>query len=133
MNGLFGGGQVSGIFKLFRLRFPTYVFADLPEDYGIISNHLGDQPYFGIWNFWANEVEIYCQAGHFKTKKPYLEKRIIKNLLHQKLRVNIQHWIKKGSRLSRFAIISDALHWTHIERPENVAKACLDFIEDNNS
>ena len=37
---------------------------------------------------------------------------------------------KKGSRFDRFVIISEALHWTHIERPENVAKACLDFILD---
>ena len=27
-------------------------------------------------------------------------------------------------------IVSDALHWTHIERPENVAWACMDFIVD---
>ena len=38
---------------------------------------------------------------------------------------------KKGSRFSRFVIISNALHWTHIERPENVARACLDFIKEN--
>ena len=36
-------------------------------------------------------------------------------------------------QLKRFAIISDALHWTHIERPENVAYACMDFIKDNNN
>ena len=41
--------------------------------------------------------------------------------------------LKKGSRFSRFVIISDALHWTHIERPENVAYACMDFIKDNNN
>ena len=39
--------------------------------------------------------------------------------------------IKKGARFSRFVIIKDALHWTHIERPENVAAACFDFIKDN--
>ncbi|MDP7356729.1 MAG: hypothetical protein QF843_05460, partial [Candidatus Thalassarchaeaceae archaeon] len=38
---------------------------------------------------------------------------------------------KEGGRFSRFSIISDALHWTHIERPENVAWACMDFIADN--
>ena len=38
---------------------------------------------------------------------------------------------KGGGRFSRFSIISDALHWTHIERPENVAWACMDFIADN--
>ena len=38
---------------------------------------------------------------------------------------------KEGGRFSRVSIISDALHWTHIERPENVAWACMDFIADN--
>ena len=69
-------------FKLFRFRFPTYVFADLPEDYGIISNHTGDQPYFGIWNFWANEVEDLLPGGTFQNRKILFGKRIIKNLLH---------------------------------------------------
>ena len=27
-------------------------------------------------------------------------------------------------------IVSKSLHWTHIERPENVAYACVDFIND---
>ena len=38
---------------------------------------------------------------------------------------------KEAGRFSRFSIISDALHWTHIERPDNVAWACMDFIVDN--
>ena len=37
---------------------------------------------------------------------------------------------KEGGRFSRFCIVSDALHWTHIERPDNVAWACMDFIVD---
>ena len=31
--GLIGFGKVTGIFRLFRLRFPTYIFADLPDDF----------------------------------------------------------------------------------------------------
>ena len=38
---------------------------------------------------------------------------------------------KESGRFSRFSIISDALHWTHIERPDNVEWACMDFIVDN--
>ena len=132
LNGLFGGGQVSGIFKLFRFRFPTYVFADLPEDYGIISNHTGDQPYFGIWNFWANEVEDLLPGGTFQDRKDPIWKKNYQKFVTSKAEGKYSTLrTKKGSRFSRFVIISDALHWTHIERPENVAKACLDFIEDN--
>ena len=41
LAGLFGAGQVAGIFRLFRLKSPTYFFAYLPKDFGFISYHTG--------------------------------------------------------------------------------------------
>ena len=38
LRGLVGGGHVKGIFRLFRLKFPTYVFADLPNHHGAVNN-----------------------------------------------------------------------------------------------
>ena len=37
---------------------------------------------------------------------------------------------KKGGRFNRFIIVSKSLHWTHIERPENVAYPRVGFIKD---
>ena len=37
---------------------------------------------------------------------------------------------KKESGFNRFVIVSKSLHWTHIERPENVAYPRVDFIKD---
>ena len=130
--GLFGFGKVTGIFRLFRLRFPTYIFADLPGDFGIISNHTGDQPYWGIWNFWPNEIEDLLPGGKFQdrhdpTWKKNWKKFVKTNSSNKYSTIKT----KKGARFSRFVIIKDALHWTHIERPENVAAACFDFIKDN--
>ena len=130
--GLIGFGKVRGIFRLFRLRFPTYIFADLPGDFGIISNHTGDQPYWGIWNFWPNEIEDLLPGGKFQdrddpTWKKNWKKFVKTNSSNKYSTIKT----KKGARFSRFVIIKNALHWTHIERPENVAAACFDFIKDN--
>ena len=131
LAGLFGAGHVTGIFRLFRLKSPTYVFADLPKDFGIISNHTGDQPYFGIWNFWADEVEDLLPGGTFQDRNdPRWKTNYQKFVELDKSGRYSRLSTKKGSRFDRFVIISEALHWTHIERPENVAKACLDFILD---
>ncbi len=133
LAGLFGAGQVSGIFRLFRFRFPTYIFEELPDDFGIISNHTGDQPYFGIWNFWADEVEDLLPGGTFQDRNdPRWKTNYQKFVELDKSGRYSRLSTKKGSRFDRFVIISEALHWTHIERPENVAKACLDFILDHN-
>ena len=69
VRGLLGGGYVTGIFRLFRLRFPTYIFADLPNDHGLISNHTGDQPYWGKWNFWPDDVEDLLPGGEFQDRE----------------------------------------------------------------
>ena len=132
--GVLGFAKVKGIFKFFRLRFPTYVFADLPDDYGIISNHLGDQPYFGKYNFWVDEVmDLLPGATYQDRKNPTWKKNYKKYVTIKESGRYSELKLKKGSRFSRFVIISDALHWTHIERPENVAYACMDFIKDNNN
>ena len=68
LRGLLGGGHVTGIFRLFRLKFPTYIFADLPNDHGVISNHTGDQPYWGKWNFWPDDVEDLLPGGEFQDR-----------------------------------------------------------------
>ena len=103
----------------------------MPDDFGIISNHTGDQPYFGIWNFWADEVEDLLPGGTFQDRNdPRWKKNYQKFVELDRSGRYSRLSTKKGARFDRFVIISEALHWTHIERPENVAKACLDFILD---
>ena len=121
-------GQVSGIFRLFRFRFPTYIFEELPDDFGIISNHTGDQPYFGIWNFWADEVEDLLLGGTFQDRNdPRWKTNYQKFVELDKSGRYSRLSTKKGSRFNRFVIISEALHWTHIERPEKCCKSMSRF------
>ena len=131
ISGLLGFRKVSGIFKLFRLRFPTYSFANLPEDFGFVSNHTGDQPYWGKWNFWAGEVEDLYPNGEFQDRtNPIWIKNYKKFVVSHRNGMYSTLQTKKEGRFNRFVIVSKSLHWTHIERPENVAYACLDFIND---
>ena len=65
-------GQVTGLFRLFRLRFPTYIHSDLDEDFGVVSNHTGDQPYWGKWNFFPDEVEDISGRGIPRAVQPNL-------------------------------------------------------------
>ena len=48
-------------------------------------------PILEYGTFGQMKLRIFYLAGHFKTEKILFGKRIIKNLLHQKQRVNIQH------------------------------------------
>ena len=108
------------------------MYENLPDDFGIVSNHTGDQPYFGIWNFWADEVEDLLPGGTFQDRNNSQWKKNYQKFVElDKSGRYAKLSTKKGARFSRFVIISDALHWTHIERPENVAQACLDFILDH--
>ena len=132
IGGLLGFGQVTGLFRLFRLRFPTYIFADLPQDFGVISNHTGDQPYWGKWNFYPDEIEDIFPGGEFQERSNPTWIENYSKFVESKADGRYSTLkTKKGARFNRFTIISEALHWTHIERPENVAWACMDFIIDN--
>ena len=103
----------------------------MPEDFGFISNHTGDQPYWGKWNFWANEVEDLYPNGEFQDRtNPIWIKNYKKFVVSHRNGMYSTLQTKKGGRFNRFVIVSKSLHWTHIERPENVAYACVDFIND---
>ena len=132
LAGLFGAGQVTGLFRLFRLRFPTYIHSDLDEDFGVVSNHTGDQPYWGKWNFFPNEVEDIFPGGEFQERSNPIWVQNYNKFVERKADGRYASLkVKEGARFQRFTIISEALHWTHIERPDNVAWACMDFIADN--
>ncbi|MEM7374903.1 MAG: hypothetical protein AAF587_40295 [Bacteroidota bacterium] len=130
--GLFGAGSVTGIARIGRFRFPTYQYADLPDDLGIVSNHIGDQPYFGKWNFFPDEVEDLIPGGSWQDRNsPVWQENYQKYVRVQAAGTYATLQTKANARMTRFAIILDSLHWTHIENPEGVAAACMDFIVDS--
>ena len=132
LAGLFGAGQVTGLFRLFRLKFPTYIHSDLDKDFGVVSNHTGDQPYWGKWNFFPDEIEDIFPGGEFQERSNPIWVQNYNKFVERKADGRYASLkVKEGARFQRFTIISEALHWTHIERPDNVAWACMDFIADN--
>ena len=115
-----------------RIRFPTYRFSDLPKELGVLSNHVGDQPYFGEWNLFPDEVEDIFPGGQWQERNHPTWKENYAKLVtaHEDGKYSTIK-IKKNARMTRFAIIPNCLHWTHIENPEGCAHALIDFIEDS--
>lgn len=114
-----------------RFRFPTVRFADLPDELGLMSNHVGDQPYFGEWNLFPDEVEDIFPGGQWQDRQhPVWKENYARYVTtHADGRYALIQ-IKPGARMTRFAIISESTHWTHIENPEGCAWAIMDFIVD---
>ena len=83
-------------------------------------------------DFWPDDVEDLLPNGEFQDRSNPTWKKNYSKYVEKKADGRYSTLkTKKGGRFARFTIITDALHWTHIERPENVAYACMDFIVDN--
>ncbi len=112
-----------------RFRFATYRFADLPDDLGLLSNHVGDQPYFGEWNLFPDEVEDIFPGGQWQDRQdPTWQENYARYVTSHAGGRYALIQTKAGARMTRFAIISESTHWTHIENPEGCAWAIMDFI-----
>ena len=91
--------------------------------YGKNGKLISDQPYFGIYNLFKNEVEdLYPGCiGQEKVKKR-------ENLLEEK-----KHYKKlkllPNSKMHTFALIPKSAHFNVIENPKGCANAVYDFIK----
>ena len=88
---------------------------------------VSDQPYFGVYNLFANEVEdLYpnCvgQDPAFKRDELLVDQGLYKLLQ-----------LKRGARMSRFALIPDSAHFHIIENPAACAAAIQDFVASVNA
>ncbi len=130
LKGIFTGPLLPA---LGRLRFPSFRFANLPGDLGLLSNHVGDQPYFGEWNLFPDEIEDIFPGGQWQDRDhPVWKENYAKYVTSHADGQYATIQIKAGARMTRFAIISRSTHWTHIENPEGCAWAIMDFIVDSN-
>ena len=91
--------------------------------YGKNGKLISDQPYFGIYNLFKNEVEdLYPGCiGQEKVKKR-------ENLIEEK-----KHYKKlkllPNSKMHTFALIPKSAHFNVIENPKGCAHAVYDFIK----
>ena len=89
---------------------------------------ISDQPYFGKYNLFRNEIEdIFPDATH-QSEVPIKSEFITEQRLYKEIK------IKDGARFSKFYLIPDSAHFNVIENPKSCAAAVYNFInlENNN-
>eukprot|EP00941_MAST-03F_sp_MAST-3F-sp1_P000872 g872.t1 len=94
-----------------------------------LNRLVSDQPYFGKYNLYPNEVEdLYPDCvGQEEEKK-------VKGLLTRVGYEDGDHGsylllkLKKDARFSRFVLVPDACHFNIVENPHGCAAAIIDFI-----
>ena len=89
---------------------------------------ISDQPYFGKYNLFRNEIEdIYPDATH-QSEVPIKNEFITSKEFYKEIK------IKDGATFSKFYLIPNSAHFNVIENPESCAAAVYNFInlENNN-
>ena len=89
---------------------------------------ISDQPYFGKYNLFRNEIEdIYPDATH-QSEVPIKNEFITSKELYKEIK------IKDGATFSKFYLMPNSAHFNVIENPESCAAAVYNFInlENNN-
>ena len=87
---------------------------------------ISDQPYFGKYNLFRNEIEdIYPECSH-QVKSKLQSKYIDCKNEYKKIS------LLPSARMSFFALIPDSAHFNVIENPKGCASAVYDFITECN-
>ena len=109
----------------------TYRFADLPGRLGCASNHTGDQPWFGKYNLFEDEVMNLLPETTFQAPgNPTWEANYARFVTEHAGGAYSTLQTKPEARMNRFALVPDCSHWSHIENPAGCARAIMDFIAE---
>lgn len=118
--------------KLVNEKTQTYKYADLPDKLGYLSYQVSEQPWFGKYNWYEGEIvnlnpDTVYQSPNDPVWKENWDKYVTDHAdgTYQTLQT------MKDARFDRFAIIPNAVHFSHIENPKASAWAILDFIADS--
>ena len=119
--------EVENRVNLLDKKFPIMQFQGEDEfKYNKSGTLISDQPYFGKYNLYRNEIEdIYpgC-VGQDATK--YQSQFITERDDYKEIQ------IKQNARFSKFCLIPNSAHFNVIENPKGCASAINDFINNIN-
>ena len=87
---------------------------------------ISDQPYFGKYNLFRNEIEDIYPDSVDQESVPIQDQYITNHGLYKSIK------LKDSARFSAFNIIPKAAHFNVIENPEACASAVYDFINTLN-
>ena len=88
---------------------------------------ISDQPYFGKYNLFRNEIEDIFPDATYQSEVPIKSEFITEQGLYKEIKV------KDGARFSKFYLIPDSAHFNVIENPESCAAAVYNFINLQNN
>ena len=92
--------------------------------YGKNGKLISDQPYFGIYNLFRNEVEDLFPGCIGQDQNKKVSGLIEEKKGYKKLK------LKPDAKLEFFALIPKSSHFNIIENPKGCANAVYDFIKD---
>ena len=87
---------------------------------------ISDQPYFGKFNLFKNEIKDLYPNCIFQDSLQYQSQYIENKKNYKKID------LLPNARMSFFALIPDSAHFNVIENPEGCASAVSDFIQECN-
>ena len=88
---------------------------------------VSDQPYFGKYNLFRNEIEDIYPDSEYQESVPIQDQYITNHGLYKSIQ------LKDSARFSAFNIIPNAAHFNVIENPEACASAVYNFINTLNN
>ena len=120
--------EVDARVGLMKLSIPIMQFQGQDEFKKTKSgDYISDQPYFGVYNLFRNEIEDIYPGCVFQDESEYKSEFVTKKEHYSEVK------LKKDARFSRFCLIPDSAHFNVIENPESCAHAINDFINSINS
>lgn len=106
----------------------TYKFADLPGKLGLVSHQVSEQPWFGKYNWYKGEIVNLNPNTVFQSPNdPIWKENYAKHITEHAGGI---YKTLESARFDRFALIPNAVHFSHIENPKACAWAIFDFITD---
>jgi hypothetical protein len=84
---------------------------------------ISDQPYFGKYNLFKNEIEDIYPNAIDQSSVPIIEELITNKGEYKEIKLKIDATFK------RFCIIPESAHFNVIENPAGCANAIYDFIK----
>jgi pimeloyl-ACP methyl ester carboxylesterase len=106
-----------------KTNFPIMQFQG-EDEFKLATNgcRISDQPYFGKYNLFRNEIEDIYPDGTYQSEVPIKNEFITSKGLYKEIK------IKDGARFSKFYLIPDSAHFNVIENPESCAAAVYNFV-----
>ena len=127
-NSLVQGGVYSEVKNRSNLKeklFPIMQFQGEDEfKYNKSGTLISDQPYFGIYNLYRNEIEDVYPGCVGQDNDKYQSQFVTDKILYKEIKV------KENARFTCFYLIPEAAHFNVVENPKACALVIDDFLSN---